>query len=188
MSTRGSAARRREEVERWLDLYHDGELRGLRRWRFERLLRRNPGLRRELAVRGELGALLREASAATGEPDLWANIASQIADRPRSGGAVKAARTPRSAPTSGAFWGWLSPLRIGPVIAGVATAAALYLAPVAPTTEPVARAAAHHGVVRSIQSRGRPVVVLEGSDEATIIWLMDREGEAEEEQGDGVQV
>ncbi len=184
MSTRGNASHRREETERWLDLYHDGELRGLQRWRFERLLRRNSGLRRELAVRGELGALLREASAATGEPDLWAQLAPQIAKQPRPDPAVKAAPIPR---VSGS---WLSPLRIGPVLAGAAAAAALYLAPVAPTTEPVARTTAHRGVVRSIQSQGRPVVVLEGAEEATIIWLMDREGEAdlEEEQGDGVQV
>ena len=53
--------------------YHDGELRGLARWRFERRLRREPGLRGELAALGRVGDLVRENEAAA-EPDLWDRI------------------------------------------------------------------------------------------------------------------
>jgi len=196
MSQAGRATRRRDEIERWLDLYHDGELKGMRRWWFERLLRRNPGLRRELAVRNQLGSLIREA-AANETPDLWRNIAEQVA-------VATPPKTPNDLETEGASrsrdWlvlpGWLSPPqwvslpRLGPVLAGVAAVAVFYATPVewTPVGGVESAAANNRGVVRSISSQGRPVVVLEGSDEATIIWLMDGEGEAEEEQADGVQV
>ena len=56
-----------------LSAYHDGELRGLARWRFERRLRREPGLRRELAALGRVGDLVRGSEAAA-QPDLWDRI------------------------------------------------------------------------------------------------------------------
>ena len=76
---RGRNARGRDAIARDLDLYYDGELRGLRKWRFERLLRRNPGLRRELETRAQLGSLIRESAPEPEGPDLWSGIAGQIA-------------------------------------------------------------------------------------------------------------
>ena len=49
-----------ERDERALHAYHDGELRGFARWRFERRLARSPALQRELRGLSELGRLLRE--------------------------------------------------------------------------------------------------------------------------------
>jgi hypothetical protein len=51
--------------------------------------------------------------------------------------------------------------------------------------EPVVHA---QGVVRSIVSKGRPVVVLDDSEEATIIWFLDDDSETSEEVADGVRV
>ncbi len=167
---RGSAPHRRDSVERWLDLYHDGELRGFRRWRFERLLQRNPGLQRELETRTQLGALIREAAPEPESPDLWADIAvgGQRAD--------EKAKAP--------WWReWLRPLRVAPVLAGAAAAMALFVVPVG--EDPGIQA---EGVVRSIVSKGRPVVVLDDGEEATIIWFLDGDSESSEEVLDGVRV
>ena len=174
---RGSVSGRREAIERDLDLYYDGELRGFRKWRFERLLRRNPGLRRELETRGQVGALLREAAPEPEAPDLWAGIAAEIAvaDGPRRGTVSEA--------TPSAWLEWLQPLRLGPVLVGAAAILAFLIVP--PSDDPVVHA---QGVVRSIVSKGKPVVVLDDSDEATIIWFMDNDVEAAEEVVDGVRV
>lgn len=163
MSTGGNAPPRRDAIERTLDLYYDGELRGLSKWRFERLLRRNPGLRRELETRSELSTLLREAVPETTGPDLWSGIAHGIAAADRN-------ESPASA-SGGWARGWLSPLRIAPVLAGSAAAMLFFLLP-APQGDQ-----AHQGVVRSIVARGRPVIVLDDSKEATIIWVMEDEKE-----------
>ncbi len=169
---RGSVSERRDAIERDLDLYYDGELRGFRKWRFERLLRRNPGLQRDLETRGQLGALLRDAAPEPEAPDLWAGIAAEIAATSRA----EAAAEPSS------WLPWLQPLRLGPVLVGAA--AALFLM-VPASEDPVVQA---QGVVRSIVSKGKPVVVLDDSEEATIIWFMDNDVEATEEVVDGVRV
>ena len=46
--------------ERALHAYHDGELRGFARWRFERRLARSPELRRELEALALMRELVRE--------------------------------------------------------------------------------------------------------------------------------
>lgn len=168
---RDSAAQRRDAVERNLDLYHDGELRGLRKWRFERLLRRNPGLQRELETRSQLGLLLRETAPVPDSPDLWAGIAGEIAS----------ATEPVAAPST--WLEWLQPLRLGPVLVGAVAALAFFVVPA--TEDPVVQA---QGVVRSIVSKGRPVVVLDDSEEATIIWFLDGDSEPAEEVLNGVRV
>lgn len=208
MSRESRVSRRRDDVERWLDLYYDGELKGLRRWWMERLLRRNPGLRRELAVRDQLGTLIREAAGAKETPDLWAAIAGQVSAHPPPLGegrpspaneAEPADVLGRHSPTAGRGGWWSSglallpaPARLGPALAGVAAVTFFYAVPMewTPTPGGGSVAADSRGVVRSISSQGRPVVVLEGSDDATIIWLMDGEAEVEDEQAvaDGVQV
>ncbi len=73
--------------------YHDGELRGLARWRFERRLRRDAALRSELAAMARLGDLVRESEAGAPEPDLWDRIRLRLP-------AVDARRAEAAAPRS----------------------------------------------------------------------------------------
>ena len=67
-----------ERDERALHAYHDGELRGFARWRFERRLARSPELQRELREIAELGALLRERASEAPGPELWDRIALRL--------------------------------------------------------------------------------------------------------------
>jgi anti-sigma factor RsiW len=94
MSERNRGAKRpqalAERDERALHAYHDGELRGFARWRFERRLARRPALRRELQALSELGALLREQAAAAAGPELWDRIALRLpAEDARRGAAAE---------------------------------------------------------------------------------------------------
>lgn len=172
MNQRGSAHRRDESIERWLDLFYDGELRGFRKWRFERLLRRNPGLRQELETRAQMSQLIRESTLEPEGPDLWAGIAAGLQ------------RVGKEAEAPAPWWReWLRPLRVAPALAGAAAALALFVVP--SVEEPVVQA---QGVVRSIVSKGRPVVVLDDSEEATIIWFLEGDPETTEEAPDGVRV
>jgi anti-sigma factor RsiW len=173
MSTGNAPKRRigRDAIERDLDLFYDGELRGLRKWRFERLLRRNPGLQRELETRTQLSALVRDAAPEPESPDLWAGIAGQIAS------------TEVPVESRSSWREWLQPLRLAPALVGVAAAVAIFAVP--STDDPAIRAP---GVVRSIVLQGRPVVVLDDSEEATIIWFLDADPEGSEEVADGVRV
>jgi len=151
----------RVQDEARLHAYHDGELSGFARWRFERNLRRSPGLQRELAELRSLSSLLhqQEAGGAPGV-DLWDRIALGLpaADARRA--------EDREAPSvgRGAAW-WLKP--IGAVAATAAVAVA-YLYPGASPTAPVSG-----NVVRWIDSGERGVVVLEDDPDSTIIWVMD---------------
>lgn len=132
--------------------YHDGELRGLARWRLERRLRREPGLRRELAALARLGELVREGEGAA-EPDLWDRIELRLP-------AIDAQRAePGTAPVS-----WWRPLSV------VAAAAVLVLAVYVGLFE---RAPAPVGAVRWMDSGGRSVLVLDDAEsDVTIIWLL----------------
>ena len=53
-----------------LHAYHDGELRGLARWRFERRLRREPELRQQLDRLAGLGNLVRASETEAAGPEL----------------------------------------------------------------------------------------------------------------------
>jgi anti-sigma-K factor RskA len=146
-----------ESDERALHAYHDGELRGFARWRFERRLARSPALQRELRGLSELSLLLRESTGATAA-DLWDRIALRLPalDAQRAEAAQPARRL-----------GWWRPL-------GAAAAALAVAALVAQqwfSSPPLDRA----GVVRWMDSRGRSVMVLEddAQDGVTIIWLLD---------------
>jgi anti-sigma-K factor RskA len=149
-----------ERDERRLHAYHDGELRGLARWRFERKLARSPALRRELEQLAELGVLLRERAAAAPGAELWDRIALRLpAEDARRASAA-------SEPARGWALGW-RPLG--------AVAAALVIAAVAAQQWLTAPPAEQAGVVRWMDSRGRSVMVLEedAHNEVTIIWLLD---------------
>ena len=150
-----------ERDERALHAYHDGELRGLARWRFERRLARSPALQRELRGLSELGLLLRERAAAATGPELWDRIAQRL---PAADARRQAETATRATP-----WrlGWLPPLG--------AAAAALAVAAVVAQQWLTAPALDQAGVVRWMDSRGRSVMVLEEDEqnEVTIIWLLD---------------
>lgn len=141
-----------------LHAYHDGELRGLARWRFERRLGRSPELRRRLDALGGLGLLVREAEGAAPGPELWDRIAQRLP-------AIDAQREEASRGAEAA-WGWQRP--VGALAAAAVVAVAVYLG----TFE---AAAPHIGVVRWMDSGGRSVMVLEEDAESqvTIIWTLD---------------
>jgi anti-sigma-K factor RskA len=138
--------------------YHDGELRGLARRRFERRLRREPALRRELDQLAGLGSLVREAEGAAAGPELWDRIAQRLP-------AIDAQRE-EAVRETGATWSWLRPA--GALAAAALVAVAVWLG----TFE---AGAPHVGVVRWMDSGGRSVMVLEEDAESgvTIIWMLE---------------
>jgi anti-sigma factor RsiW len=147
-----------ESDARALHAYHDGELRGLARWRFERRLARSPRLQHELRGLAELGELVRRHAAGAGAPDLWDRIALRLP-------AADARRAEAAAPRR--RLSWLPP--VGAATAALVVAALIaqqWLAPPEPERA---------GVVRWMDSRGRSVMVLEDDqkDAVTIIWLLD---------------
>jgi anti-sigma-K factor RskA len=151
-----------ERDERRLHAYHDGELRGLARWRFERQLARSPALQKELRGLGELALLLRERAAEAPAPELWDRIALRL---PAEDARREAAASERT--DAARSLGWLRPLG--------AAAAALAIAAVAAQQWLTAPALPQAGVVRWMDSRGRSVMVLEedAQKKVTIIWLLD---------------
>jgi anti-sigma factor RsiW len=153
---RGEAATLAPRDERALHAYHDGELRGFARWRFERRLAGSPALQRELAQLARVSAVLREGAAGASGPDLWDRIALRLP--------AADARRETAAP---ARMGWLPPLGAAAALVVAALVAQQWFAP-APALE-------RAGVVRWMDSRGRNVMVLEDDarNEVTIIWLLD---------------
>lgn len=153
--------------EELLHAYHDGELSGFARWRFERELRRSPALQAELDELASLGELLRQQDAHGPSPDLWDAIALRLpaidATRAeRAGGA-----DPRSGRRLGGALGWwIKP--IGAIAATAAVAAVVFYSGLFHET-PTSTA----GVVRWIDSGERSVMVLEDDPDTTIIWVLD---------------
>jgi anti-sigma factor RsiW len=143
-----------------LHAYHDGELRGLARWRFERRLARDPAAREELLALAEMGRLLREAHAEGPAPDLWEAIRlrlpaldAQRAELEEAPGALRS-RLRVLSPWVGA----------GVAAAGLALAIGIEWGD-----------ASVSGSVRWIDSRGEPLMVLQDDSKATIIWVIERE-------------
>jgi hypothetical protein len=152
-----------ESDERALHAYHDGELRGFARWRFERRLARSSELQCELRSLAELGVLLRGRESQAPGPELWERIALRLpaADARRAAAGAQLGRARRL--------GWLPPL--GAAVATLAVAA--FVASQWPAPAALERA----GVVRWMDSRGRSVMVLEEDEQnaTTVIWLLDGE-------------
>jgi anti-sigma factor RsiW len=150
--------------ERALHAYHDGELRGFARWRFQRRVARSPELRRELEALALMRELVREGESRVPTPDLWEGISRRL---PPAEGARPArirdreAREGRGAP---APLVWLArPLGAAAAVAVVAVALVFALN---------SGDNAAPGVVRWIDSGDRNVMVLEGDEEVTIIWVL----------------
>jgi anti-sigma-K factor RskA len=145
-----------------LSAYHDGELRGLARWRLERRLRRDLRLRRELELFGRVGAALRrEAEAGAPGADLWDRIAMRLpaADALRAEALRRSQRRRRA---------W----RVGGPLAAAAAAGLAALAIFLGTSGEAERI---DGVVRWMYAGKRNVFVVEepGAPGTTIIWVLD---------------
>lgn len=146
--------------EELLHAYHDGELSGFARRRFEQRLRRSPNLRAELRALQGLGEALRELDAEAHAPDLWDDIALRLP-------ALDAQREERD--PAGA--GWL-PRFFGPasaVLATVAVVVAIGLSLLSP------EAAGPAATIRWLDAGGHSVMVLDGEADMTIIWMLDGE-------------
>ena len=146
----------RDRLEARLQAYHDGELSWLGRWRLERLLARDAGLREELDGLGRLGVLLQEVDAELPTPDLWESVRMRLP-------AMDARRTQ----TERAGHLGRGPRWVGAGLAAVAAALALVVGlNLAPSDSAPAS-------VRWLDSRGNPVLVLQDDRDATIIWLLE---------------
>jgi anti-sigma factor RsiW len=150
-----------------LHAYHDGELSGLARWRFERRLRRSPELRAELGRLEHLRGLLRTRDGDEPGPDLWGAIALRLPalDAAAHEGRDETVRgRAAGGPGPGLSW-WLKPA--GAVVATAAVAGIVVYGgdwQEAPTSG---------GVVRWLDSGGRSVMVLDDEPDTTIIWVLD---------------
>ncbi len=158
---RNRGAEAASELER-LHAYHDGELTGLARRRFERRLRQSPALQRELAEIARVGEWVRAGHAEPESPDLW----DQIAMRLPAEDARRAETGTRRRP--GWWLAWPG--------AAVAATAGLALAVSLGWFDEEAPAAG--GVVHWLDTGGRDVMVLEGAPDTTIIWVIDGPGTA----------
>lgn len=150
-----------------LHAYHDGELGPFARWRTKRRLDRDPAARAELTRLAELRTALREAASQGGStPDFWPGIAARLGalDADLDHGDEAGHAAPGWVPALAGLRAWLRPLAAGALAAGAAAAWLVFSAP----TEAV-----DGGVVRWLYTRGRPVMVLDRPDAATIIWMLD---------------
>ena len=163
---RRGAGHEREDPQ--LVAYHDGELRGLARWRLERRLRRDPELRRELIRLERIRAAVRDVGAGASGPDLWDRISLWLpaADAKRAQ-AREAARSRRR---------WLVAVPLGAAAAAAAASVALFF--FAPSPAPPVSV----GVVRWMSTGKRSVFVREepGPQGATIIWILHESSEPSE--------
>ncbi len=149
--------------DRALHAYHDGELRGFARWRFERRLARFPELRRELEALALMRELVREGESRVPTPDLWEGISRRLPPAEGARPARIGDRETRERRGGFAPLAWLvRPLGAAAV---VAAAAALVFALISGDN-------AAPGVVRWIDSGDRSVMVLEGDEDVTIIWVL----------------
>jgi anti-sigma factor RsiW len=166
------------DFEALTSAYHDGELRGWRRWRFEWRLRRDPALQRELAELAAVAEALREAERVEAQPhaslDVWPSLARRLAESE-----AEAAGGSRAGST------WVERLRashpgraaLALAAASVAAVALVWLNLTSESVPPVRKAASlastnTDGTVRSLDTGGRGVIVSEEED-VTIIWLVD---------------
>lgn len=159
----------KERLLRDLHAYHDGELRGLRRWWTERRLARDPAARAELARLAKLGAALRDEAAESPAPDLWSRIVMELPP-------AAPAAAPRAAQGS---VGFTLPKWAGALVAAGAVAYALLVVGPSPSVRPLASQPAEPEVVGSkvllLDTGRRPAFILQDDREATIIWLLPKQ-------------
>jgi anti-sigma factor RsiW len=154
----------------YLDAYFDGELRGLRRWQVRRHLGGCTACSERLAEMEPLGVWIREAVGTASSPDLWGALEQRL---PLRVSAPAAARPRRL----------LRPIFAMPALGATLAAALVAMLTLGgPADWPLLVDATPQTIVRSLNTHGRPVMVLDGPDDATIIWLMEEDrGDAAEE-------
>jgi anti-sigma factor RsiW len=154
-----------ERLVKQLHAYHDGELRGIRRWWIRRQIARNPAAQRELARLRSLAEALRAQAEQVPAPDLWSSIVLQLP------------AAPPAAERDG--FGFTLPKWTGAVVAAGAVALAIYLVP-GSTTQPLPPAV-RDSAVQLLDTGRRPAVILQDDAEATIILLLPKQKLAAEE-------
>ncbi len=149
----------RRKAGQELHAFRDGELPFWKRRRVARHLARDAAAQREVASIAEIGALLREQAASLAAPDLWAGIRAQLPTAPRP--APLDADDAQPALTS---WlpGWL-----GAAIATASVAAVMASGLGSGDAAPVES-------LRWLDSKGKPVMVLQDDRDATIIWVLSK--------------
>jgi hypothetical protein len=112
-----------------------------------------------------VGELVRESEAATVGPDLWAEIARELPRRP-----VEAETGAAGAGAGASFpdaLGWIfRPVGAVAAVAAAAAAAAIFLMSAGEPAGVV-------DVVRYLDPGENSVMLLQGEDDATIIWVME---------------
>jgi len=156
-----SDTRRREKQE--LHAFQDGELPFWRRWRVARRLARDAVAQRELASIAELRALLREQAAALPGPDLWESVRAQLPTAARPAPLDADDAVPAVTP-------WL-PTWLGAAIAAASVAGVMASGMLSGDAAPV-------GSLRWLDSKGKPVMVLQDDHDATIIWVLEKPPQA----------
>jgi len=149
----------RRPSEETLQAYYDGELGFFARRRVARQVAASPEAQAELRGLALVGELVRESEAATVGPDLWAQIALELPRRP-----IEAAPEARAS-LSDAL-GWLLRPAGAAVVAAAAVAAGIFLLS---GSEP----AGVVDVVQYLDPGDNSVMLLQGEDDATIIWVME---------------
>jgi anti-sigma factor RsiW len=146
-----------------LNAYHDGELRGLRRWMFERRLAHSTQLRAELEELKRVSQWVQAFDPQSARVDVWDHIALQLP-------AIDATRGERRAGRD-AWLGmdWLA--TYSRPIAAVAVTAALALALFLGIMEDAAPPTP--GMIHWLDTGGRSVMVLEDPGGTTIVWLLE---------------
>jgi anti-sigma-K factor RskA len=154
-----------ERLLRDLHAYHDGELRGLRRWWVERRIAASPAARAELERLRELGAALRSQAEQAPAPDLWGAIVMQL---PPALPAANTARRERDG------FGFTLPKWAGALVAAGAVAVAFLAIPGGGPTAP-SSGAVRGSAVQLLDTGRRPAVILQDDAEATIILLLPKQ-------------
>ncbi len=150
-----------QREEELLHAYYDGELSGFARWRFERKLSSSAALRQELENLKSIGGWVRAADADVAAPDLWDKIALHLP-------AEEARRAERQETASASFWpGLVKPF--GALAAAGAAAAVLAFGLMPGDTETMGAATTVHWM----DSGERNVMVFQGDEETTFIWVLD---------------
>jgi hypothetical protein len=154
--------------EETLQAYYDGELGFFARRRVERQIAGSPEAREALEGLALVGELVRESQAAAPAPDLWADIARELPARPIEA-ADPAAGAAGATGAAGPGWadalGWVFRPAGAAVAAAAAAAAAIF---VLSGGEP----ATGMDVVQYLDPGDNSVMLLQGQDDATIIWVM----------------
>lgn len=153
----------REDFDRELAAFRDGELPWFPRLRMARRLRRDPDARRRLAALERVAGALRAIDADGPAPDFWESVRLRL---PALDAARAEAASARARRGLGATLGWSA---AGALAA--AAAAALFVNVGAPAPPRVSGA---QGAVRWLDARGLPMMVLRDDAEGTIIWVPER--------------